>query len=315
MEILILLLLAALPLQAEIFSMHRSHVQKLGRLECNLCHKPVTKGSVELHRPGHDECKLCHAQEFTAASNNTICGVCHRTVGKEALLPFPPLPGRVLAGFAHPKHIDPKARIDASTGFRADCTFCHHFRPGGWEPLRPGHVVCAACHSKPDMPAQLTPFLRAAGCRGCHNPEDTEGPPPTRLAKLTPARFSHAVHLQTKRESKLDCTSCHGAIEAIPAASECVACHSNMRPVTHTARWRDDLHGKYAGLDRTECATCHATDYCSRCHNELPRSHVPLPLFKNGGHAQSALLNERACFTCHTYQNTCQQCHARTLRP
>jgi hypothetical protein len=27
------------------------------------------------------------------------------------------------------------------------------------------------------------------------------------------------------------------------------------------------------------------------------------------------LLNERACFTCHTYQNTCQQCHARNLRP
>jgi hypothetical protein len=315
MEILILLLLLVAPIQAEMFPMHRFHVQKLGRLECNLCHQAVSKGSVELKRPGHDQCKLCHMQEFQPASKNTICTVCHRTAGNSGLLAFPPLPDRVLANFAHPKHVDPKARVDGKTGFRADCTFCHRFSPGGLEPVRPGHVICAACHSKADMPAQLTPFLRAAGCRGCHDPESTEGPAPTRRARPVLARFSHAVHMQTQRESNLDCTSCHGEIAGIPAQSECSACHAAMRPVSHTARWRDDLHGKYAGIDRVQCATCHATDYCSRCHNELPASHAPLPLFKNGGHARSALLNERACFTCHTYQNTCQQCHARNLRP
>ena len=53
-----------------------------------------------------------------------------------------------------------------------------------------------------------------------------------------------------------------------------------MRPASHTARWRDDIHGRYAALDRVACATCHTADYCSRCHNELPSTHVPLALFK-----------------------------------
>jgi hypothetical protein len=82
-----------------------------------------------------------------------------------------------------------------------------------------------------------------------------------------------------------------------------------MRPVNHTSRWKDDLHGKYAGLDRTECATCHTAAYCSDCHNQLPRSHQPLPLFKAGGHALPAQLDMRSCLTCHTFQNTCSECH------
>jgi len=88
-----------------------------------------------------------------------------------------------------------------------------------------------------------------------------------------------------------------------------------MKPVSHTARWKDDIHGKYAALERTTCATCHTADYCSRCHNELPRSHVPLSIFKGGGHAGPAMLDMRACLTCHTFQNTCAECHTNGLSP
>ena len=35
---------------------------------------------------------------------------------------------------------------------------------------------------------------------------------------------------------------------------------------------------------------------------------------KNGGHATLALVNERACLTCHTFENTCASCHKRTFR-
>jgi hypothetical protein len=86
-----------------------------------------------------------------------------------------------------------------------------------------------------------------------------------------------------------------------------------MKPVSHTARWKDDLHGKYAALDRTTCATCHQADYCVRCHNELPRSHQPLPVFVGGAHATLALLDTRACLTCHTFQNSCADCHTGAL--
>jgi hypothetical protein len=87
-----------------------------------------------------------------------------------------------------------------------------------------------------------------------------------------------------------------------------------MLPISHTARWRDDTHGKYAAIDRESCSTCHVTDFCSRCHNELPRSHIPLPPFKNGGHAKLAMMDKRSCLTCHTYQDTCAECHAPQQR-
>ena len=111
------------------------------------------------------------------------------------------------------------------------------------------------------------------------------------------------------------CFVCH--LNVAPAAvrqQQCVGCHEVMMPVTHTARWKDDVHGKYAALDRKDCAVCHLTDFCSRCHNETPRSHLPLPQFKAGGHAKLAMMNLRSCFTCHTFENTCAECHGRGLK-
>ena len=35
---------------------HAFHADKLGSLECSLCHTAVKDGSVELQRPGHDQC-------------------------------------------------------------------------------------------------------------------------------------------------------------------------------------------------------------------------------------------------------------------
>jgi hypothetical protein len=87
-----------------------------------------------------------------------------------------------------------------------------------------------------------------------------------------------------------------------------------MRPNNHTARWKDDIHGKHAALDRTTCATCHTADSCVRCHNVTPRSHQPLALFVAGGHALPAMLDIRSCLTCHTYDNTCSACHVGTLQ-
>lgn len=385
---------------------HSLHSAKLGRLDCNLCHVPAAKGSVELRRPGHDQCKLCHADAFEKATRSVICSECHSsptTASAADVLPFPKhADGRgMLSRFSHLLHVDAKSRADSFTGFRADCIYCHRMDKTVARASIPGHTECAGCHSKPDVKPELTPFLRTAGCRGCHAPEELE-----RAAATPPdypnIRFSHAAHFRARSEFRQDCTTCHSAVthsaalrdqplprmvtcatchqtsKKIPAqlriancqachldaqvsstlpsnfnrdikpafhteafrvnhaaaaaapdakcfachqnvvpagGSQCTSCHLIIRPVSHTARWKDDIHGKYAALDRQVCATCHATDYCSRCHNELPNSHVPLPVFKNGGHANLAMLNERSCLTCHTFQNTCSSCHVQTLLP
>jgi hypothetical protein len=400
------------------FFIHAFHADKLGGLECSLCHTAVKEGSVELKRPGHDQCMACHADDFNNVKQ-IICAQCHQNFppdGATDLFPFPRYKSSraILFQFSHAMHVDQKARINPATGFRADCTFCHKFDEQGIFAKFPGHAQCAGCHSKPGMKPKLDASLDAEGCRGCHSPEEIENPgftetrrmiaPVAVSGKYVDIRFSHIAHFKEKDQFHINCTTCHYAIprstslanltlprmldcvechdtsKIIPAEfrmtncstchadtaaglnvpvshvrnvkpafhtatfrirhsdeasspdakcyvchqnvtasstgqPQCTGCHQVMRPVSHTARWKDDLHGKYAAIDRTSCSTCHAADNCSRCHNELPRSHQPLPVFAGGGHAGPAMLDIRACFTCHTFQNTCSACHTQGLSP
>jgi hypothetical protein len=399
---------------------HAFHKQQLGgNLDCTLCHVPVSDGSVTLKRPGHDQCMVCHSDDFTQKLNPKVCAQCHSEfppTGAQDLFPFPRYKGTraLLFQFSHKQHVDPKARLDAKTGFRADCTFCHKFNADGVFASFPRHEECATCHSKPGMTPQLTANMTAEMCRGCHTPEEIENPRfsevrrfagehATATGQYVDIRFSHIDHFRRKNEFNIACTTCHYSIpesagiqelslpmmidcvqchdaaravqasfrmsncqachidnvavnSAVPAShnrnikpethtelfrrqhadqaaafgAKCFVCHQNvhasmtprpqcdncheaMMPMNHTARWKDDLHGKYAALDRTQCAVCHTASYCSDCHNELPRSHNPLATFKAGGHALPAKLDLRSCFTCHTFSNTCSECHVNRI--
>ncbi len=401
---------------------HALHAEKLGSLECSLCHTAVKDGSVELQRPGHDQCMACHPDDFDnnyAKARAPLCGVCHTSTtegSKTDLLPFPRYRGQraLLFQFSHNKHVDKQNRKDPATGFRGDCTFCHKFDQQGIFAKFPGHTECASCHSKAGVTPQLTPALNAEGCTGCHTPQEIENPGFTENRRLitqtavsgryVDIKFTHIAHFAAKEKFNIDCTTCHYAIPrstslsdlslpnmvdcvqchdtsksmpvdfrmsncktchadtvtglftpvshtrnvkpashtesfrvhhneaageanakcfvchqnvsaSVEARNQCMACHVVMKPISHTARWKDDLHGKYAALDRTTCATCHQADYCIRCHNELPRSHTPLPVFAGGGHAALAMLDTRSCLTCHTFQNTCAECHTAKLNP
>ena len=166
--------------QGEFF-IHAFHKEKLGGLECSACHAAVKDGSVELKRPGHDECKVCHADDFDKEIKPKICAQCHKEFppgGAADLLPFPRYKSTraVLFQFSHAMHVDKKARINPATGFRADCTFCHKFDEQGVFAKFPGHTECAACHSNPGMKPNLSAALDAEGCRGCHSPEEIENP-------------------------------------------------------------------------------------------------------------------------------------------
>lgn len=173
-------------------------------------------------------------------------------------------------------------------------------------------IDCVGCHETAKMmPAQF----RMSNCQTCHVDKESSAMPASHTRYVKPA--FHTESFRTHHEGEASaadakCFVCHTNVA--PASGpkrQCLSCHQVMLPASHTARWRDDVHGKYAAMDRYACATCHQADFCSRCHNELPRTHVPLPQFKNGGHAMLAKLNERSCFTCHTYQDTCSKCHAR----
>jgi hypothetical protein len=402
--------------QATPFYLHDFHSKQVG-LDCGACHVPSKPGSVVLQRPGHDQCTPCHQDDFNKNIKQQVCAQCHSTFppsGSEDLLPYPRYKNvrPIVFEFSHANHVDPHGRVDARTGFRADCTYCHHFPANGAYATFGDHVVCSGCHSKTGMKPLLSEKSTTADCRGCHRPEAIENPsvnPDQRkLASYVTSgtynqiQFSHADHFKNQLSYHLDCTTCHYEVASStslatltlpkmadcvnchdvskniasnyrmancqvchtsapsepgtatltsivkpawhtegfrlhhadeasragascfichmsvePSASgqqQCFGCHQVMMPVSHSARWKDDVHGKYAALDRTTCSTCHMTDFCNRCHNQTPRSHFPLPQFKEGGHAQLAMLNERACFTCHTFANTCSECHVESFK-
>jgi hypothetical protein len=172
------------------------------------------------------------------------------------------------------------------------------------------------CH---DTSKKIAVAFRMSNCKTCHDDKTGNGgaEPTSHTRNLKPDFHTESFRVQHVKEASAPnakCFVCHLNVEpATQAKLQCIECHQVMRPVSHTARWKDDTHGKYAALDRTTCAMCHNVEYCSSCHNELPRSHQPLPLFKAGAHATPAMLDQRTCLTCHTFQNTCAECHTSQL--
>jgi hypothetical protein len=254
------------------------------RADCTFCHKP----GAEVGLPTHAQCAACHSKAETrprlsASVVNSECRGCHAPgeaqVRNAAIESFRDI------RFSHATHLP-------------DCTTCHRavLRSDRFADLpMPVMADCVACHKTND-------------CKSCH--ADRVHLPAVRPASHTASfRIHHAAEASA---ADAKCFACHQNVSpSAKARDQCIECHLVMKPRSHTARWKDDLHGQYSAIDRVSCAACHTADSCARCHNELPHSHVPLPLFKAGGHARLAMLDQRACMTCHTFQNTCAECHVR----
>ncbi len=295
MALLILLFLCAVPAQSQIRFTHLQHIDHKGRIDpktgfradCTFCHG-FDRAGVLATMPSQAQCDTCHAKP----------GLRPQKLG-------PPAAATVYPGivFSHASH------FRQEQAWKIGCTTCH-----STDGSLPRMIDCVTCH---DQSRRMPAAAQMSNCRTCHS-DGREGPLPTdHTRNVKPAFHTETFRTHHQAESSAPdakCFACHQNVSAqAQPGSQCVSCHQVMRPESHTARWKDDLHGKYAALDRTTCAVCHQQDYCSRCHNELPRSHVPLPLFKNGAHAVPAMLDQRACMTCHTFQNTCASCHVNKL--
>ncbi len=307
---------------------HAQHLDKTERLDpatgfradCTFCHKFEGEGDFAGF-PGHAECAACHSKpnilpDLTAKSTSADCRQCHGAVEREN-------PGfskeRRLAGthqesgaavnlkFAHLPH------LQSDGAERISCITCHYEIPQS-ERLadlsHPDVLDCVACH---DGQQELVSHFRMEDCQACHLDAREGVLPASHSRSLKP--LSHTAgfrrhHQEEASAGNSKCFVCHTHVSpAVRTGGDCAACHQVMRPLSHTARWRDAIHGKQAALDRQACAVCHTADTCSRCHNQLPRSHFPLALFKAGAHADMATLQLRSCFTCHTFEDTCAACH------
>lgn len=413
---------------------HSVHVGEVG-VECTDCHKGSQ--GMELYygvRPGHSNCDSCHEDAFSAGDYVALCGTCHT----DDSLGLGKFGGELsIAKFSHTTHVDPLGRVDAKTGQRQDCVFCHRVEANMADAPLPNHGGCLGCHSGAE---NVSPAIenKVGQCVGCHSLEQLDAAvrdkkahmspagmlPPWMMAKAEAAQeaaysgaaaagsgysgswadvvpFNHGSHVKEKTGDVINCMACHKSVsdrsaigqaaslpdmddcavchqsiarvgsenairncevchtrisaESVPgrdglmtgiahtatfnlahgdAAREeegycaychdlkrttgnlCDECHASMQPGNHiAARFSETEHGHLAAMDRENCAVCHESDFCVRCHNIPPRSHAPLPLFGIGAlHREYAALNLRSCFACHTFEATCSRCHERELR-
>src|SRR5260370_30886155 len=102
---------------AQTFFIHSFHKQALGSLVCSLCHVPAARGSVELKRPGHTECRVCHQNDFEKESRPLFCSQCHSGQRNKTDLRAT---RATLPDFSHVRHKDARARTAPATGLPSD---------------------------------------------------------------------------------------------------------------------------------------------------------------------------------------------------
>lgn len=311
---------------------HARHVDPQGRIDsrtglradCTFCHQ-FDKDGVFGTFPGHTQCATCHSKAgmkpfLSPTSETSDCRGCHTpeeienpgfTEERRLIAPHVVSGKYVNVKFNHLAHLKLREQL------HLQCTTCHYAIPtstGLANLTLPRMIDCVSCH---DSSKEVRVDFRMTNCQTCHVERESGAAPPSHTRWVKPAFHTENFRQHHAAEASAPgakCFVCH--TDVLPSATgeaQCASCHLVMRPASHTARWRDDIHGKYVEIDRSTCALCHTTDYCSRCHNELPRTHVPLAVFKGGAHARLAMLNERSCLTCHTFQGTCAECHSNSL--
>lgn len=266
---------------------------------CGDCH--LDGGAEVPTASGHGSCARCHAEEVGLRGGPTMgeCVACHRP-GAAARIPRQLITGDLR--FSHELH-----RTDAR-GTSIGCETCHTAtRTADDRHPPPPTSTCVGCHDD----AGRVPVARSMrACATCHVGRQGS------IGTLAPRSHLPATERPTDhtlafrrdhRDQATDaarCAACHTMMSG-SARSACDECHQVQRPVDHTVLWREYDHGADAIVDRDRCATCHTVDYCTACHRQPPRSHLPRGQFATADHGDLARQNPRACVTCHQAAADC----------
>lgn len=210
---------------------------------------------------------------------------------------------------------------ETSTHSRISCSQCH---------VEPGvrGLVSFAAKSVPAFYSQLlegpddTNLLGAPSrdaCRKCHTSYRSVAPSGDLL-------IPHRAHVEVLG---MQCVVCHKDLvhsenrhgynrpemetcldvchDGETASDECVDCHTRKHtPESHGLPDWLQVHGEAAETE--DCGQCHdwTPEFCARCHEQRPASHVGN--WKTG-HAGPARQRGDGCLVCHGGQEFCDECH------
>lgn len=285
-------------------------------LTCDDCHPAVKGKAGRRGQPGHAQCIKCHNPREVKPHVDKDCAGCHdsaesldrRAQAKALLAEHSRRSDRSTdLVFGHEEHMAlfpdgaPKACERCHVGARTAKTMADI------EPQR--MADCLTCHRGLERKMGQD-SVRLDRCRTCHVSTRAEVAPV--MSALLDKPLSHSGtfrrrHAATAAADDGVCSSCHTEL-AGGAGNNCNACHQQMRPQDHTARWLQTPHGRAAARDADRCATCHLKDRCVDCHAQPPRDHFPRSVFQLR-HGRSARISTRRCMTCHIPQVDCARCH------
>jgi hypothetical protein len=299
---------------------HKQHLdadameEQLGfHLSCIDCHGEAQNqlsSELSMVRPRHAACGRCHAEEAAAdhAPNLLQCSKCH---SRESVRR-----GRKLIRgdlhFSHSRH-----RVDRK-GLHISCSTCHAPSITATAEDVGNHAsplmrVCVDCHDDRERVPRLQRMRR---CQTCHTTRaagfDALAPRSHMPATERPIDHTQAFRRDHSADAKADaqsCARCHTMLSG-NRHDTCDECHQVMRPRDHMITWREYDHGAESITEPDRCTTCHQVDFCVACHRSKPRSHFPTLSFRSG-HGTQAILNMRACLTCHKPERDCtgSGCH------
>lgn len=169
------------------------------------------------------------------------------------------------------------------------CTMCHHYNP-------PGRVLgCGECHEVSRLRTNLgRPDLKGAyhqQCLDCHK----------RWSEDTGCRSCHAVRSDTVAAQTMEVQKSDRKHPVVTQPARIVreTAYDDGKLVTF-------YHNEHVALFGLECADCHSSESCVRCHQKGKKA-TAVPL--------AATLGHESCERCHNVSENCNLCHGAEPKP
>lgn len=271
-----------------------------------------------------DLCTGCHEMgPYVSAATDSIhegvvCITCHKTDGALGVLPD----GIALQRRAVRSALGVTPQVASVDD--AACLKCHARIRSGVSVARGIRVQhaefidrpCGDCHGgvghKIENRRYVVPEMDS--CMTCHTASANE---------LTGCTMCHSSTSQReRRETDSSWRVTHGPTwkvsHGLGELKSCRTCHAadfcvrcHGTPLPHMPEW-STVHGQGLSAERREaCATCHQPSWCDSCHGvEMPHASV---FFAEHGAVAKAAGQDR-CLRCHA-QIGCEDCHLRARHP
>ncbi len=253
--------------------------------------------------------------------------------------------------FNHTQVIEAKRN---TLGMEFPCSSCHVAR--GAERMDVQRVVvsgCLGCH------ASGKEHVVDAACETCHVPLSNATEFTAQDIRELPVPGDHAGDFASQHGPSAEntarcsvchaqdfCSTCHLNASTVPAIQAlghdprvaAIAAARDVRPPPSHNEGFSMFHGEAASTSTTQCAVCHAREFCSSCHVNaqsvpaiqrlaphprgpeagakpnvvypIPSSHTANDWFET--HGTAAQPDDASCATCHA-QPSCTSCHVAPL--